>query len=55
MTNRPPLMRALGLTTALALLAACSTNTSDLDWDLRSRVGAVNTADAARQATAQRP
>ncbi len=55
MMNRPPLKHALGLTTALALLAGCSTNGSDLDWDLRSSVGAVNTAEAARQATAQRP
>lgn len=32
MMNRPPLKHALGLTTALALLAGCSTNGSDLDW-----------------------
>lgn len=49
MTNG--LMRALTLTTALALVAGCDTST--MDWDLRP--GTLNTSDAARQATADRP
>ncbi|MGP3696201.1 peptidoglycan DD-metalloendopeptidase family protein [Rhodobacter sp. NSM] len=53
MFHRPPLARALCMTATLAILAAC--NTSQLDWDLRGRPGALNTSDAARAATAPRP
>ncbi|MCE6960342.1 peptidoglycan DD-metalloendopeptidase family protein [Cereibacter sphaeroides] len=52
MFHRPPLARALCMTATLAILAACSS--SELDWDLRSRPGALNTSDAARSA-APRP
>lgn len=51
-------MRALALTTAVAALSACQgggTNMmSDLDWDFRGG-NALDTTDAARQATAARP
>ncbi|WP_420022778.1 peptidoglycan DD-metalloendopeptidase family protein [Cereibacter azotoformans] len=53
MFHRPPLARALCMTATLTILAAC--NTSELDWDLRSRPGALNTSEAARAATAPRP
>ncbi|MDT8855468.1 LysM peptidoglycan-binding domain-containing M23 family metallopeptidase [Paracoccaceae bacterium Fryx2] len=53
MTMTVSRMRALWLGTALAALGACTT--SEMDWDLRSRAGSLNTADAARQATAERP
>ncbi|HEX9859140.1 MAG TPA: LysM peptidoglycan-binding domain-containing protein, partial [Paracoccaceae bacterium] len=47
-----PLIRAFGLSTALATLAACSN--PDLDWDLRDN-GGLNTSSAALAATANRP
>ncbi|MGB8813225.1 MAG: M23 family metallopeptidase [Paracoccaceae bacterium] len=52
MTLRSPILRALGLTTALAAMTACTK--PDLDWDLR-KGGVLNTADAAQGATANRP
>lgn len=52
-------MRALVLTTALAALGACDNSVGggfkNLDWDLRSGGGALNTTDAAQQASANRP
>lgn len=53
MVHPSPRARALCMTATLAILAAC--NSSDLDWDLRSRPGALNTSDAARSAAAERP
>lgn len=59
MTTGFPKLRALGLTTALAALSACTgggTNMlSDFDWDLRGGANSFDTTDAARQATAARP
>ena len=56
---RSPLMRAFALTTALVALGACDnlggTGLSNLDWDLRSGGGALDTSGAALQATANRP
>lgn len=58
MTEPTVILRALCLTTALATLAACtggSNPMANLDWDLRSGNGALDTTGAARQATAARP
>ena len=60
MNDRPTLQRALCLTAALSVLASCTNGIggmdwSALDWDLRSRPGALNTSDAARGASAPRP
>lgn len=58
MTNGFPTLRALGLTTALAALSACTGQTgmmSDLDWDFRGGANTLDTTEAARQATAARP
>lgn len=50
-----PFSRAMMASTALVLvLAGCNGQGRGFDWDLRSR-DAVNTADAARMATAPRP
>ena len=58
MTFAPLTLRALGLTSALAALSACTGGQpgmlSDLDWDFRGG-NALDTTDAARQATAARP
>ena len=58
MTFAPLTLRALGLTSALAALSACTGGQpgmlSDLDWDFRGG-SALDTTDAARQATAARP
>ncbi|MEZ5754760.1 MAG: peptidoglycan DD-metalloendopeptidase family protein [Paracoccaceae bacterium] len=59
MTFAPLTLRALGLTSALAALSACSGGQpgmlSDLDWDFRGGANTLDTTDAARQATAARP
>ena len=59
MTQRFPTLRALGLTTALATLTACTGGQggmmSDLDWDFRGGANTLDTTEAARQATAARP
>lgn len=47
-----PLFRALGLTTALLALAACSSGQS-FDWDFRG--GGLSTAEAARNVAQSRP
>ncbi|MDZ7908789.1 MAG: M23 family metallopeptidase [Gemmobacter sp.] len=47
-----PLLQALGLTTALLALGACSSGQS-FDWDLRG--GGLSTAEAARGAAQSRP
>ncbi|MDR0807632.1 MAG: M23 family metallopeptidase [Gemmobacter sp.] len=54
-TDRPHSSRltALGLGTALVLLAGCSGGGQPFDWDLRP--GGPSTADAARSAMAARP
>ena len=56
---RSPLMRAFVLTTAVAGLTACDNSggggLKNLDWDLRSGSGALDTSGAALQATANRP
>ena len=56
---RSATLRALALTTALAALSACDNSAGggfkNLDWDLRSGGGALNTTDAAQGATANRP
>lgn len=55
---RDPTLRVLALTTALAALSACDNSAGgglNLDWDLRSGGGALDTTDAAQQATASRP
>ena len=55
---RSTVLRALALTTAFAGLSACDNSVGgglNLDWDLRSGSGALNTTDAAQQATANRP
>lgn len=56
---RSPLMRAFVLTTAVAGLTACDNSggggLKNLDWDLRSGGGALDTSGAALQATANRP
>jgi murein DD-endopeptidase MepM/ murein hydrolase activator NlpD len=58
-TVRSPLLRAFALTTALAALTACDDTVGggglNLDWDLRSGGGALDTSGAALQATANRP
>ncbi|SNX67532.1 murein DD-endopeptidase MepM/ murein hydrolase activator NlpD [Cereibacter ovatus] len=54
MFHRPPLARALCLTASLTVLASC-TGMQSMDWDLRTRPGALNTAAAAQRATAPRP
>ena len=59
MTHGFPTLRALGLTTALAALSACTGGQtgmmSDLDWDFRGGANTLDTTEAARQATAARP
>lgn len=57
---RSAALRALALTTALASLSACDTaggggGLRNLDWDLRSGGGALDTSGAALQASANRP
>ena len=47
-------IRTLFLGTAMLSLAACETQTSTFDWDLRPDTG-LSTAEAARSATANRP
>ena len=58
MTTAFPKLRVLGLTTALAALSACQGGGGgmmrDLDWDFRGG-SALDTTEAARQATAARP
>lgn len=58
MTFAPMTMRALGLTSALAL-SACTGGQpgmmSELDWDFRGGGRTLDTTDAAQQATAARP
>ena len=56
MTPSPatPPLRALMLGVALCALAACNTDQS-LDWDLRQSANTLNTSDAARGATGNRP
>ncbi|MDZ4136019.1 MAG: LysM peptidoglycan-binding domain-containing protein, partial [Paracoccaceae bacterium] len=53
MTIRFTQLRRLGLTTALAALTACAP--SEFDWDLRRNPNALNTSDAALNATQARP
>ncbi len=53
MTAPRSVARALGLTTALALLAACTPG--QFDWDFRRNPGNLNTSEAARNVTADRP
>ncbi len=52
-------LRLLALGTAMAALGACSntggTFMDELDWDLRSGTGALDTTDAARVATEDKP
>ena len=59
MTFAPLTMRALGLTTALVTLSACTGGQtgmmSELDWDFRGGSSTLDTTDAAQQATAARP
>ena len=56
MTHSGAVIRILALGTTLGTLAACSSDPSQLDWDLRPQgAGAYSTADAARSATADRP
>ncbi len=59
MTFAPLTMRALGLTTALVTLSACTGGQpgmlTDLDWDFRGGTSTLDTTDAAQQATAARP
>ncbi len=53
-----PVLRALALTTALATLTACDDTAGggvNLDWDLRSGGGALDTSGAAQKVTANRP
>jgi murein DD-endopeptidase MepM/ murein hydrolase activator NlpD len=58
MTFAPMTLRALGLTSVLAL-SACTGGQpgmmSELDWDFRGGGNTLNTTDAAQQATAARP
>ena len=62
--TRPPVisstaLRAFALTTALVGLAACDASVGgglkNIDWDLRSGGGALDTSGAALQASASRP
>jgi murein DD-endopeptidase MepM/ murein hydrolase activator NlpD len=58
MTFAPLTMRALGLTSVLALAACTGGQTGmmqDLDWDFRGGGSTLDTTEAARQATAARP
>lgn len=59
MTFASPLLRVLGLGTALAALTACTGGQpgmmQDFDWDLRGGANTLDTSDAALQATAARP
>lgn len=59
MTTASFRLRAIGLTTALLALGACTGGQpgmlSDLDWDFRGGANTLDTTDAARQATAARP
>jgi murein DD-endopeptidase MepM/ murein hydrolase activator NlpD len=63
MMSRPqilcsPVLRALALTTALVALTACDNTAGggvNLDWDLRSGGGALDTSGAAQKVTANRP
>lgn len=59
MTTASRGLRAIGLTTALLTLAACTGGQpgmlNDLDWDFRGGANTLDTTEAARQATAARP
>lgn len=59
MTTASKGLRAIGLTTALLALGACTGGQpgmlNDLDWDFRGGANTLDTTDAARQATAARP
>ena len=59
MTTASFRLRAIGLTTALLALGACTGGQpgmlNDLDWDFRGGANTLDTTDAARQATAARP
>jgi murein DD-endopeptidase MepM/ murein hydrolase activator NlpD len=53
MTMTRAVLRTLILGTTAAALAACTTDPSQLDWDLRPQ--GLSTSEAARSATAERP
>ncbi|MCZ8153858.1 MAG: LysM peptidoglycan-binding domain-containing M23 family metallopeptidase [Rhodobacteraceae bacterium] len=59
MTTASKGLRAIGLTTALLALGACTGGQpgmlNDLDWDFRGGANTLDTTEAARQATAARP
>lgn len=59
MTTASFRLRAIGLTTALLALSACTGGQpgmlNDLDWDFRGGANTLDTTAAARQATAARP
>ena len=59
MTTASKGLRAIGLTTALLALGACTGGQpgmlGDLDWDFRGGANTLDTTEAARQATAARP
>lgn len=59
MTTASKGLRAIGLTTALLTLTACTGGQTgmlnDLDWDFRGGGNTLDTTEAARQATAARP
>ena len=59
MTTASFRLRAIGLTTALLALGACTGGQpgmlNDLDWDFRGGANTLDTTDAARQATAAPP
>lgn len=52
-----PMLRMLGLTTALGALSACTGGggMGNFDWDLRGGTGVLDTSGAAMQASAARP
>ena len=52
--TRTSTIRILWVSTALMALASCGGGGGPLDWDFR-RGGGLNTSEAARQATAERP
>ncbi|MCZ8335174.1 MAG: LysM peptidoglycan-binding domain-containing M23 family metallopeptidase [Rhodobacteraceae bacterium] len=59
MTTASKGLRAIGLTTVLLALGACTGGQpgmlNDLDWDFRGGANTLDTTEAARQATAARP